>query len=151
MKLMMEPEITIPEDKPQCIVWDLDGTLNDNYGQSYHRGELIADFEYNYPVWQFYQELRKRIKDIRFVIFSSASETNRSKIEAWLKDWNYDYDELLLREIGDEGHGLDVKRSLLQKVEKDNSILAIIDDRKDFTDEWRRRGYLCLAVADNRF
>lgn len=148
--------------KPSAIVCDLDGTLCDVE----HRRHFVRrnpgekkdwkgffDAMIQDPVKGFCADILKTFSVTHKTVLCSGRPDNYKKqTVGWLGVNNIMYDDLFMRNRGDQRQDDIVKEILL-----DFEILTrytpyfMLDDRQQVVDMWRKRGYTCLQVAPGDF
>lgn len=149
--------IEYDDNKEECIIVDIDGTLahiadgrspydasramNDSLDDAV---SLITAMMYNH--------------DYKVIILTGRGEEHREVTEQWLEANNVDYDELYTRmdyDVDENGKKLEdsiVKERLFRThVEPRFNVKFVLDDRNRVVDMWRRIGLKCLQVAPGNF
>jgi predicted secreted acid phosphatase len=148
------------KDKPQAILFDLDGTLCNVH----HRRQYVATKPRNWDAWnagiindtpnlQVF-EVFNALKD-RFPIFfvSGRSDDYRDVTLQWFEKhgiYEHDYNSLLMRKYKDHRDDAIVKGELADEIEKDYKIFAVFDDRKRVVDMWVKRGIWVFDVGQGQ-
>ena len=148
------------KDKPQAILFDLDGTLCNVH----HRRQYVATKPRNWDAWnagiindtpnlQVF-EVFNALKD-RFPIFfvSGRSDDYRDVTLQWFEKhgiYEHDYNSLLMRKYKDHRDDAIVKGELADGIEKDYKIFAVFDDRKRVVDMWVKRGIWVFDVGQGQ-
>lgn len=84
-------------------------------------------------------------KECMIAIVTGRSEQYRQATEAWLKQHNIHYHELLMRKQGDFRSDYIVKQEIYDTHFKgQRQVLFAIDDRDQVVDMWRRNGITTL-------
>ena len=148
------------KDKPQAILFDLDGTLCNVS----HRRQYVATKPRNWTAWNRsiindkpipqVLEVFNALKD-RFPIFfvSGRSDDYRDVTIEWFEKhgiFESDYNGLLMRKCGDHRDDAVVKGELADEIEKNHKIFAVFDDRQRVIEEWLRRGYFVFDVSQGK-
>jgi predicted secreted acid phosphatase len=144
--------------KPNCVVFDLDGTLCNVY----HRRQYVATKPRNWDAWnagiindtpnQPVLEVFNALKD-RFPIFfvSGRSDDYRDVTIQWFENhgiYEHDYNGLLMRKYKDHRDDAIVKGELADEIEKDYKIFAVFDDRQSvIKNTWISRGVFVFDVS----
>lgn len=146
--------------KPNCVVFDLDGTLCNVY----HRRQYVATKPRNWDAWnagiindtpnQPVLEVFNALKD-RFPIFfvSGRSDDYRDVTIQWFENYGiyeHDYNGLLMRKYKDHRDDAIVKGELADEIEKEYKIFAVFDDRKRVIDMWVNRGIFVFDVGQGK-
>ena len=144
-----------PEDKPEAIIVDLDGTLAHMSGRSPYDwdrvGEDVVDANISDLLYRIavgnYDNKRPEI-----IILSGRDAVCHGKTFRWLKDNNIEYDALFMRPEGDMRKDSIVKRELFEEHIRDNyQVKFILDDRNQVVEMWRDMGLTCFQVAEGDF
>jgi predicted secreted acid phosphatase len=148
------------KDKPQAILFDLDGTLCNVH----HRRQYVATKPRNWDAWNAgiindnpnlqVLEVFNALKD-RFPIFfvSGRSDDYRDVTIEWFEKhgiFESDYNGLLMRKCGDHRDDAIVKGELADEIEKNHKIFAVFDDRKRVVDMWVKRGIFVFDVGQGK-
>jgi len=147
--------------KPNCVVFDLDGTLCNVY----HRRQYVATKPRNWDAWnagiindtpnQPVLEVFNALKD-RFPIFfvSGRSDDYRDVTIQWFENhgiYEHDYNGLLMRKYKDHRDDAIVKGELADEIEKDYKIFAVFDDRQSvIKNTWISRGVFVFDVSQGK-
>lgn len=149
--------VAYDENKEECIIVDIDGTLahiadgrspydasramNDSLDDAV---SLITAMMYNH--------------DYKVIILTGRDEEHREVTEQWLKENNVEYDELYTRlnsDVDEAGKKLEdsiVKERLYRDhVATRFNVKFVLDDRNRVVNMWRRIGLKCLQVAPGNF
>lgn len=164
-----QPSISSPETAPKrrAVIWDLDGTLNiceqtskfdwcktaecerimANHAPEPRMVKLINSL-YNYftfggPTLFF--------EDVRFFIVTGRPAKFFGVTRDWLVEHEIQYDHILMRPDGDDRSDSEVKRQLLQEIQKDYTVWFAVEDRKSVVEMWRQEGILCLQCAEGNY
>lgn len=134
----------IDEDKPYCVIIDIDGTLAHMSGRSPYDIEKVSTDTLDQDIKDLYEMIPEHI-DV--VIMSGRSSEAREATEEWLEKHGINYDMLLMRAKDDVRKDYIVKKELYEKgVKKFYNVLFAIDDRQQVVDMWRAQGIKCLQV-----
>ena len=141
--------LVFDEELPTCVIFDLDGTLAMIGDRSPYDGKSCAVDSLNESVATLlkmtqYYDLNPEIKTI---IFSGRNGDSVNETMEWLVDHKLDFDELHMREPGDQRKDSIVKAEMFDKYVKDKyNVLFIVDDRDQVVEMWRDMGITCLQV-----
>lgn len=144
------------ENKLDCIIVDIDGTIADY-------ADLRSPFEWDkvdvdLPKQHVIDVIRAYLTvnpSIRLVVMSGRDGSCRDKTVAWLDEhmpfWNRNY--LFMREADDTRKDYIIKMELLRKhVLPDFNVKAAFDDRRQVVRYWRRAaGIKVFQVEDGLF
>lgn len=136
--------------KPKCYIFDLDGTLNNNHGRYYHKGELTDFDTVNVGTREIYNILSIRT-DIQLIIISGRSDSYLHETSDWLKSYELKYSELILKPAYSNQTAGDFKTGLLESLNEKYEILGVFDDQIKNVNRWRKMGFKCFDVAGNNF
>lgn len=138
-------------DKRDCIVCDLDGTL------VLHNGRLPYDWKL-IPTDILDPRMENLIKQfdlqvIKIIFLTGRPESVRSTTNEWLKKHfptlNY---TLLMRDTSDMRSGDIVKREIWEKNIRDNyNTLCVFEDSNKCVNMWRSLGLLTCQVANGEY
>lgn len=154
-------------EKPRAIIIDLDGTLCNCEHRQHHvrkpegqKKDWMAFFEGipNDTVNEWCASILHHLSpDFQIVYCSGREERYRDITTQWLNRHNLSssngaYIPLYMRPTNDSRQDYIIKEIIL-----DFELLSrytphfMIDDRKQVTDMWRRRGFVCLHCAEGNF
>jgi len=157
-----------PEDKPQTIIIDIDGTLahhinsscpvhgNNNNDQ---KCTCRSPFDWNRVGEDLVDEAVANIIETfsscethTIILLSGRDGSCRKETIAWLEDHGIYYDHLFMREANDMRKDTVVKRELFEEHILDHyNVRFVIDDRNQVVDMWRDEiGLKVLHVGDYR-
>lgn len=127
--------------KPNCVIFDIDGTIADNS----HRLYLIQDEEkdwtryfencvYDDPIWSIINTLKWYQSEGAAIVFSSGrAEFTRQSTKTWLEDkaeisaWS----GLYMRPENDYRSSVDLKRGMLHVIKQSYTPILAVDDNMD--------------------
>lgn len=148
------------EDRADCIIVDLDGTLcNIDHRLHHVRKEGKKNWKAfsDGLVGDTVNEWCRRLIDgtdynSHVVLCSGRSHEYRELTIGWLGANNIPYSSLFMRPDKDYRQDCIIKEIILdfEILPRYNPIFAV-DDRKQVTDMWRRRGITCLQCAEGNF
>lgn len=147
--------------KPQTVIFDIDGTLANNT----HRQHLVAEGRMSWE--KFFQQMGddtpigpiidlcetlSASKRYEVLLFTGRPERFRRLTEQWLA-WNGVPDlPLEMRKDGDTRPDREVKQDMLNaQLEQGTKIAFVVDDRQSVVDMWRENGIICLQCAPHDF
>lgn len=149
--------ITYDDNKEECIIVDIDGTLahiadgRSPYDASRAMNDSLDD-AVSVITAMFYKH------GYKVIILTGRDEEHREVTEQWLEANNVDYDELYTRlatDVDDNGKKLEdsiVKERLFRThVEPRFNVKFVLDDRNRVVNMWRNIGLKCLQVAPGNF
>ena len=150
-------------DKPLAVICDLDGTLCDvehrrhhvrrTDGQKKDWRSFFLGMEHDPMITPVAHILEKFQQDnIKIVFCTGRPSDYQNMTEEWLNKQDMKYDALFMRDRHDSRQDDLVKENIL-----DFEILTrftpyfILDDRDQVVKMWRKRGYMCMQVAEGDF
>lgn len=158
--------------KPKAIICDLDGTLcNTDHRQHFMNGPngkkdwrgFFAGMDDD-PVNEWCSTLLKSFvygfnsnkiesKQINVLYCSGRGNEYRERTKNWLQDNHLDFHKhLFMRFEKDSRVDWLIKENILDfEILSRYEVLFALDDRKQVTDMWRRRGIVCLQCAEGNF
>ena len=130
---------------PHCIICDIDGTLALINGRNVFDDTKCHTDMVNYNVLSI---LEKYDDTHSIILMSGRQEKAREVTEIWLKTHFIPFDELHMRETGDNRKDAIVKKELYERYIKDTYFVDFwLDDRNQVVDMVRKElGLLCLQV-----
>ena len=142
-------------NKPLCIVCDIDGTVANNE----HRQPLVRQHPKNWhefnaliPKDTAHKDIVMLVKHLQpyypIIFCSGRGEEDRAVTEHWLKDTaKFEYwDGLYMRPEADNRDDTIIKAELIDQIEKQYEIFLVLDDRQRVVDMMRARGLRVLQV-----
>ena len=153
---LKEPFYPYNDEKEDCIIVDLDGTVCLHNGRSPYDLTRISEDIPNYPLVRYLQELICN-KHIIFLSGREGTDQCRQDTINWLtenicsSDFGYKW-ELLMRDKNNFEPDEIIKERIFHKeIEPKYSVLAIFDDRDKVVKMWRSLGLLCNQVYWGNF
>lgn len=138
------------DNKQNCYVFDVDGTLAKMNGRSPYDYSLVHTDTVNHNVAMIARLLAQ--SGLPIIIVSGRTDDCKFETAKWLYDNNIPHDKIFMRKTGDNRNDAIVKREIYEKELKDKyNILAIFDDRNRVVDMWRSLGLTCLQVEYGNF
>lgn len=151
------PVVEYDENKEECIIVDIDGTLahiadgRSPYDASRAMNDSLDD-AVSVITAMFYNH------GYKVIILTGRNEEHREVTEQWLEANNVEYDELYTRlntDVNEKGGLLEdslVKERLYRThVEPRFNVKFVLDDRNRVVNKWRELGLKCLQVAEGNF
>lgn len=141
----------------KTIICDLDGTLA-NIDHRLHFleakdwdgffGAVYADTPQE---WCLRLLAAMKTQGCEIVFVSGRNEVCRSDTKRWL--WNFGMEDcpLYMRLAEDRQPDYVVKENIYNQYLKDRDILFILEDRKQVTDMWRKKGFVVLQCDEGEF
>lgn len=142
----------VPYDtsKPDCYLFDIDGTLAHMHNRSPYDWDKVYDDTLDESVYQVLLSHKNAGKDI--IILSGRDGICRGNTIAWLKKHNIPYDMLYMREKGDSRKDTVIKKEIYDTHIKDQwNVLGIYDDRDCVVNMWRSLGLKCYQCDYGNF
>ena len=143
--------IEYDDNKEECIIVDVDGTLahiadgRNPYDASRAMNDSLDD-AVSVITAMMYNHGYKVI-----ILTGRSSEHKQVTIE-WLKENGVEYDEIYTRAEGDRREDSIVKEELFRThIEPRFNVKFVLDDRNSVVEMWRRIGLKCLQVEDGAF
>lgn len=144
------------DEKEDCIIADLDGTVCLHDGRNPYDLTRVSEDIPNYPLVQFLKEL---ICNKHIIFLSGREETNQCRQDTinWLTenicspDFGYKW-ELLMRDKNNFEPDEIIKERIFHKeIEPKYNVIAVFDDRDKVVKMWRSLGLLCNQVYWGNF
>lgn len=147
--------------KPDCYVWDLDGTLCDVE----HRRKFVSTNPKNWDAWNAglvndtenavanvfrMMAEAKEAWDHYMIIVSGRSEDYKAQTDKWLSKRDIFYDEIYMRKSGDWRDDAIIKSEFADQIEEKYNIVAVFDDRQKVVRMWQDRGIFVFDVGQGR-
>lgn len=136
-------------DKEACIICDIDGTLAHMSGRSPYDWKRVGEDSADEPIIN----LLHMIKDkVHIILLSGRDGSCRKETIKWLEDYEIPFDDLHMRQAGDNRKDHLVKRDLYDyHIEPYFEVQFVLDDRDQVVDMWRSLGLKCLQVERGDF
>lgn len=150
------PFYSYNNEKKDCIIVDLDGTVCLHNGRSPYDLTRVSEDVPNYPLVRFLRELICN-KHIIFLSGREGTDQCRQDTINWLmsnfcsSDFGCKW-ELLMRDKGNFEPDEVIKERIFHKeIEPKYNVLAVFDDRDKVVKMWRSLGLLCNQVYWGNF
>lgn len=138
-------------DKPRCIICDIDGTLAHNLsGRNIYDYSRISEDSPDPLVCAVVDALDFTFGDdyLDVVIVSGRDDACREETAEWLENNDIPYTALYMRKTGDRRDDVVVKEEIYKKhIEPNYCVLGVIDDRPKVARNWRKLGLRTLQVG----
>lgn len=162
--MLYEFALTLSDDKPGCVIVDMDGTLVDvssirhyvtrvrNEDGSYKNTRRDFDAFHkesvNCPaIWSTVDQVMywwERRFDV--VVVTARSDRYYRQTAWWLADYAIPHNALYMRSEGDYRPDYEVKRDILEKVRQKWSVVHAIDDNPAVIELWKENGINVTVV-----
>lgn len=133
------------DSKQNCFVFDIDGTLAKMKDRSpYDYSKVDTDIP-NHSITMIARILKT--SGLPIIIVSGRPDSCAKETIEWLINNNIPFDNLAMRETGDNRSDAIIKREIYEElIEPDYNVIAVFDDRNQVVDMWRSLGLTCLQV-----
>lgn len=141
--------------KRLAIIFDIDGTLadnkyrekilqeNPNNWDKYYEG-IENDFV-SLPVWLLFQSIANDLKyDI--IVVTARSEKYYDITSEWLINRGLVYKMLFMRSVDDKRPDFEVKKSILDLIQKEYKVLYAVEDKESVAEMYRKNGIFVFKV-----
>jgi len=151
------PPVAYDDEKEECIIVDVDGTLahiadgRSPYDASRAMNDVADDAVVSITSMAYQN-------GYKVIILTGRNEEHRQVTEEWLEANGIPYDELYTRLDSDvDENGQQLKDAIVKErlyrthVEPRFNVKFILDDRNQVVDMWRSLGLKCLQVQEGNF
>jgi len=146
--------IIYDQEKPPCIIFDIDGTIalkGDRSPFDWHKvdrdeAELNTMF-----MLAMVQDMSRRYGKLKLIICTGRDEESRPKTMKWLEDNGIQHDAIYFRKRGSYEPDWKVKQVMWENIMKDNYIVGMFDDRLQVVRRARALGFKVFNVEYNNF
>lgn len=148
--VMAEPYI--PDTTlPRTILCDLDGTVALMNGRGPYDETRVSEDLPNQPVIDAVKAMHAAGHTVVFL--SARTEGCKEDTAAWLdRHVGITYDNLLMRNVGDQRKDALVKREIFDSYIRDHyQVIGVFDDRNQVVQMWRSLGLTVFQVAEGNF
>jgi predicted kinase len=157
--------LPIDENKPKCILVDIDGTLALRTNRSPFEYEKVESDDCDFRMVELINSIKENCDyDIIFVTGREDIGRSRECTSRWLTKY-FGEEEIItknvgvttnwtlkMRAAGDKRSDDIVKREIYeQKIAPWRTVVAVFDDRNKVVNMWRELGLLCLQVYPGDF
>lgn len=134
---------------PDCVIFDLDGTLACIGDRSPYAGqECMKDL----PNWSVITLNKWVPEKTHIIIFSGRNESARKPTLEWLDKYGINFNGLYLRKDGDFRKDNVIKREMFNAYIKGKyNVTFAVDDRNQVVELWRELGITTLQVNAGDF
>lgn len=143
-------------DLPDCVIFDVDGTLAHMNGKrgpfEWHnvdRDDPDKNIIKINSIINGYKLNENLVDDgeLEIMILTGRDGVALEKTKKWLKDYNVKYDKIFIREAGDGRKDSIIKREIYEREIKGKyNVIAIFDDRDQVVEMWRSMGLTVCQV-----
>lgn len=143
----LKPAPLAPNGNPECVVFDVDGTLALMGDRSPYDWARVAVDTINPMVAEFARSTSRSV-----VVLSGRDGSCRTQTFNWLILNGISFVELLMRKADDMRPDWVIKNELVDDLLTRWYPVLAVDDRQQVVDNvWRARGIECWQVAPGRF
>lgn len=144
-KYVKPKEPAYSDDKQNCYIFDIDGTLAKMNGRSpYDYSKVDTDLA-NHNITMIARILKN--SGLPIVIVSGRTDDCKEATMQWLSSHSIPFDAIHMRKAGDSRKDSIVKKEIYDNELKNiYNVLAVFDDRNQVVDMWRSLGLTCLQV-----
>ena len=145
------------ENKPNCIIVDIDGTLAHMSGRSPYDYSKVHTDTVDPVIREIVQRYAQRnimeeTPSTYILIVSGREDGCKAVTEQWLQDNQIPYDELHMRKHDDNRDDRIVKKEIYDEWIKNRyNVRFVLDDRDRVVEMWRGLGLKVLQVAEGDF
>lgn len=138
------------ENKQNCYIFDIDGTLAKMNGRSpYDYTKVDTDIP-NHNITMIARLLSQSMLPI--IIVSGRESSCKDDTINWLNKNSIPFNALIMRKTGDNRNDAIIKKEIYKEfIEPNYNVLAVFDDRNRVVDMWRSLGLTCLQVDYGNF
>lgn len=138
------------DDKQNCYVWDIDGTLALMNGRSpYDYTQVSTDIP-NHNITMIARLIAQ--SGLPMILVSGREDFCMQETMDWLKNNSIPFNALYMRKSGDYRNDSEIKKEIYETILKPKyNVLAVFDDRNRVVDMWRSLGLTTLQVAYGYF
>lgn len=136
-------------DLPDCVIFDVDGTLAYMDGRSPYEWSKVGEDKND-----IYLSILSRYlqRNTRLFIFTGRDGSCLNETENWLYLSNINYDKIFIRPAGNmEKDSLIKERLYNENIKGKYNVLSIFDDRNQVVEMWRSLGLTCCQVQTGDF
>lgn len=131
----------------KAFIFDIDGTLALNTSNRNPFNETLVGLDViNKPVLMMLQALSHHFPSSKIIILSGRTDSSRELTERWLSKNDIRYDEMHMRESGDNRKDSIVKSDIFDELSKTYFIEFVVDDRKQVKRMWVEKNVFVFDV-----
>lgn len=144
-KYLKPQEPKYDDNKVNCFVWDIDGTLAKRNGRSpYDYTKVTTDLP-NHSITMIARLVAQ--SGLPMILVSGREDSCREDTVLWLNQNAIPFNGLYMRKAGDYRNDSEIKKEIYNNILEPNyNIIAVFDDRNRVVDMWRSLGLTCLQV-----
>lgn len=145
--LMITEKYIENTELPKAIIVDIDGTLAKMNGRSPFNWSKVKTDTCNDVIKNIVNSYKDNV-----IIFSGRDGICEGDTIDWLNLNNIKFNELHMRDEGNNEKDSIVKRNMFEKYIRGKYFIEyVLDDRNQVVEMWRSMGLTCLQVADGDF
>ena len=130
-----------------AVIFDVDGTLAIKGDRSPYDWSKVGIDLPNHPVILMNQKLYS--EDLDIIIVSGRDSACRDQTIEWFVKNHIEYDQLLMREAGNNEKDTVIKKRIYDEHVKDKyNVLCVFDDRPCVVRLWRSMGLFCFDCGN---
>lgn len=138
------------DDKQNCYIFDIDGTLAKMNGRSPYDMTKISTDTPNHNITMIARILSA--SGLPIIVVSGRTDDCREETHKWLEENSIPCHALRMRKTGDVREDSIVKKEIYDnELSKKYNVLAVFDDRNRVVEMWRSLGLTCLQVDYGNF
>ena len=138
------------ENKQNCYIFDIDGTLAKMNGRSPYDYTKVSTDVPNHNITMIARLLSQ--SGLPIILVSGREDSCRFETVEWLNENLIPFSYLYMRKAMDTRNDAIVKREIYEEIIKPRyNVLAVFDDRNRVVDMWRSLGLTCLQVDYGNF
>lgn len=148
-----KPKIKYVDEIPDCVIFDIDGTLSNSVDrkifddENIHKDKIISAIKFLNAMCA---EWQCGVVQFSIILMSGRQDSCKDKTEEWLKNNNIKYDHLYMRTSSDYRKDTIVKKELYEKYIKDKyNVLFVVDDRPCVCQMWIDQGIFVFNVSQD--
>lgn len=152
------PAPPAPEDRPNAVIFDVDGTLCDVRSVRHHVRPTVGN-KRNFHAFHMdslycppNQEVADMMKDVqaaglKAIVVTAREQKYEGVTEKWMNAVGIKYDDFFMRPLGDHRPDYEVKKEILAKLSKHYNVVHAVDDNPQVLKLWKEEGISTTIVA----
>ncbi len=134
------------KDLPECVIFDVDGTLAKMNGRSPYEWNRVGEDAINAPIVALLKMAYDQGQKI--IIFTGRDGCCLDITKQWLSDNKIPYHHIFIREEGNQEKDAIIKKRLFEEnIRGKYYCTMVVDDRNQVVEMWRKElGLTCLQV-----